>query len=105
MQIQHQKGMPPIIPKDPINDHMTYSVTKKYHSTLCLQPLQRNQDLPFATVDLHSLHSANANPHTIHKTFAFTHASIDKSKSAIEDIYLNFKTNFVWTCFNLVDRF
>ena len=29
MQIQHQKGMPPTILKDPINDHMTYSVTKK----------------------------------------------------------------------------
>ena len=28
MQIQHQKGMPPTIPKDPINDYMTYSVTK-----------------------------------------------------------------------------
>ena len=37
MQIQHQKGMPPTIPKDPINDHMTYSVTKKYHSILCLE--------------------------------------------------------------------
>ena len=85
MQIQHQKGMPPTIP---INDYMTYSVTKKYHSILCLQPLQRNQDLPFATVGLYSLHSANASLHTIHKTCAFTHASNDKSKSAIEDIYI-----------------
>ena len=62
MQIQHQKGMPPTIPKDPINDHMTYSVTKKYHSILCLQPLQRKQDLPFATVGLHSLHSNKCEP-------------------------------------------
>ena len=88
MQIQHQKGMPPTILKDPINDRRTYSVTKKYHSILCLQPLQRNQDLSFATVSLYSLHSANASLHTIHKTFALTHASIDKSKSAIHPRYI-----------------
>ena len=28
MQIQHQKEMPQAIPKDPINNYMTYSVTK-----------------------------------------------------------------------------
>ena len=39
MQIQHQKGMLPTVSKDPINDDMTYSVTKKYHSILCLLPL------------------------------------------------------------------
>ena len=81
MQIKPQKGMPPTILKDPINGHMTYSVAKKYHSTLCLEPLQRNQDLPFATVVLYSLH-------TIYKTFALTHASIDKSKSAIHPRYI-----------------
>ena len=41
--ILHQKGIPPTIPEDPINDHETETLSKKlYHFLLLLLPLQRN---------------------------------------------------------------
>ena len=49
MHEQHQKGIHPTIPKDPIDDHKTYTVREKnnkvnkhYHFLLSLLPLQRN---------------------------------------------------------------
>ena len=80
---EHQKGIPPAIPKNPIDDHKTYTVRNKnthYHSILSQLPLQRNPHLPSATVSLFSLPSANASLTTSSKTFSMTPPSTDKSK-------------------------
>ena len=45
-ELYHQEGVPATIPKDPIDDHRTYTVRKIYkycNSLLYLLPLQRNQ--------------------------------------------------------------
>ena len=73
MQVQYQKGIPPTIPKNPVDDHNTCTVTKKihkdYHFLLCLLLLQRNQHLSSATVGFLSLSSVTANLQTLRKTF------------------------------------
>ena len=52
MHLQPQKGIPPAIPKDPIDDHETY---------LCPRTLQKNPHLSSTTADLLRSPSAIAN--------------------------------------------
>ena len=91
MHAQHQKGIPPAIPKGPTDDHETYTMRKRekikkvffffhYYSLLCLLPLQRNSHRTSAILSPLSSSSATANPSTIHKTFTLTHPSTGKSK-------------------------
>ena len=81
-----KKEIPSTIPKDPLDNHETYTVREKimikkhYHYLLCPLPLQINLPLPSATAGLHNLPSATANLYTILRTFTSTDPRIDKPK-------------------------
>lgn len=90
MHVQYQKGIPPTVPKDPIDDHETYTVWKeKKEKKKKIIP-----SLPTAFVNKSSptlcyrmppqfTLQTTKNLHTIHKIFTLTHSSLNKFKFAI----------------------
>ena len=70
MHVQHQKGIPPTIPKCPSDDHKTYTVRKNINTItnaflLTSSSVQRKKHLPSAVAGLLSSPFATENLHTL----------------------------------------
>ena len=97
MHAHHQS--PSTIPKDPIDDHEIYTMSKrgkikrikKYTLSFPSLPVQRNPHLTSAIAGFLSSPSATASLHTIHKNFTLIYPSTSKSETYASVIHLKNK--------------